>query len=876
MIAVATTVGLWVVLSPVPFGAAQKNFGGNIALAYGSVETFASLRCIPAQGATTTPEQRANCEKAIVEKNAKTANNIFSWAWDKTFGNMFNLAFGVIGKIFFLAAYFISFIAGIIVSLQAWLLGIVLELNTDIVNGPVVQLGYKMSSALFNVFSLIALVMIAIATIVRYTPYGAKALLPKFLAAILLVNFGLPLTGQIIKFNDTLASYFINQISPAGGNSFHNFAMALSGSFQPQKANLTSLSDEQMGTTNATAVGAELNDSGGGSAVAGLLQSTGSLVFSILGSLLIIVILATINCLFLIRYVALGILLVLFPLAMIGFILPMFRSQWGEWWSKFLKYSFFAPLCVFFLWLGIKVIEALATTNIWAPAGAAAGLAGALGALATTASFFLQMIVSLAIIAAGIFAAQKVGVYGSQGAVAAVQGARRGVQSWAKKGVADKGKEYWGKATAQAARVKQRLTTLPAVTAVQTAARGGTKTEAAMAAQKARVEAVPAAGPKPEDQPPPAAAAAQPSSPPPPSASPAGAAARPKVIPIAPAQPVRIAAESLPQLQPAAHAPASQPQVMGTAPVGLGGETSASPFQRGFAEGVPAGTPPAVAEPEEAAISPEIQEAMKGARAAKSALEAAAAKRDRIRGEKSIGFGGAEQKAGRLQRAEAEVARVQATLAAAEARLLREKAEVKQRQEQRAADALAAARLAKTREELAAVSGRGRAVAVGSGLGRVAYLGSHPVEAHRAARDRVAGWTEGWYNSESKSKQRAARLTAGVAGVAAGAAAAGGVLAKGAARTAWGLTKGIVGAAVTGALSYQQYSTTPKIWRCQKCPQETYSPKRPVYCANRSCEFGRARAPRPNQAEFAAWKERRKDNFYTTGTLSPQELAATA
>jgi len=110
-----------------------------------------------------------------------------------------DIAYGVIGKIVFGLSYLAASIAGIFVAVEAWILSIILGLNTQIVNSPPVQLGFPVVLQIANLAFVLGIIVIAIATILRLERYGIKQILWKLLVMAVLVNFGLVICAPILN-----------------------------------------------------------------------------------------------------------------------------------------------------------------------------------------------------------------------------------------------------------------------------------------------------------------------------------------------------------------------------------------------------------------------------------------------------------------------------------------------------------------------------------------------------------------------------------------------------------------------------------------------------------------------------------------------------
>ena len=152
-----------------------------------------------------------------------------------------------------------------------------------------------------------------------------------------------------------------------------------------------------------------------------------------------------------IRLIILWILLILAPLAWLLSILPNTAHLFRQWWNTFLKWAFFAPIYMFFVYLAIKAAEAGSFTSIiqaeMENVVNAAGWKETLwSTLMSSPSLFLQFLVIIGLLFGGLIAAQKMGVYGAQGAIGIARGTGKGVAKWtgrrAQIKMAPKVKEY--------------------------------------------------------------------------------------------------------------------------------------------------------------------------------------------------------------------------------------------------------------------------------------------------------------------------------------------------------------------------------------------------------------------------------------------------
>ena len=106
-----------------------------------------------------------------------------------------NVIAGILGApiafILFVLSYLLATFFGFLIAVEAWAMQIILQLNVGIVNTAIVQTGFGISLAIANLGFVFAIVVIAIATIIRYESYGLRQTLWRLIVAAILVNFSL-------------------------------------------------------------------------------------------------------------------------------------------------------------------------------------------------------------------------------------------------------------------------------------------------------------------------------------------------------------------------------------------------------------------------------------------------------------------------------------------------------------------------------------------------------------------------------------------------------------------------------------------------------------------------------------------------------------
>ncbi|MEK7568456.1 MAG: type IV secretion system protein, partial [Patescibacteria group bacterium] len=164
--------------------------------------------------------------------------------------------------------------------------------------------------------------------------------------AALLVNFSLVIAGGFIEFSHIFANFFINEATPTIGgtnNGMLAFAENLTNSLAPQKL---------LQVKDVKELGVILKKVPGDAAII-IISVVFIFVFTFLSALVFL----AIAIMLLIRFVALGILLILAPIVWLFWIFPATKHLWNQWWEKFLRWTFFAPVMLFFLYLVIKTTE---------------------------------------------------------------------------------------------------------------------------------------------------------------------------------------------------------------------------------------------------------------------------------------------------------------------------------------------------------------------------------------------------------------------------------------------------------------------------------------------------------------------------------------
>ncbi|HUC02237.1 MAG TPA: hypothetical protein VMA75_05090 [Candidatus Paceibacterota bacterium] len=343
--------------------------------------------------------------------------------------------------------YLIATIFGIFIALEGWCIGVIMNINANVLNTPFVQTGFSVSLAVANLAFVLGIIVIALATILRNNTYGVKQLLWKLVVMAILVNFGLVIMSPIFAIGNSFTQYFMNCINPTAGGcsgagsgitSFVHFGETFATAFAPQ---------------NAWQIGDISNASGNGlqgAFTAGQNNGITAMIVPILGigfiaidMALIFLVLLCFIVLMMIRYLYIAILAILLPFAWASWVFPSFDSHWKKWWNEFLRWTFFAPIVLFFIYLAILTMQSGGVfsmqnlTNTYGPNAAGSTALSAIsqfaaGAITPVIMSFLFEIIIGGLIVGGMIAANSMGIKmaGTMTNFAEKQGKKAGSWAW--------------------------------------------------------------------------------------------------------------------------------------------------------------------------------------------------------------------------------------------------------------------------------------------------------------------------------------------------------------------------------------------------------------------------------------------------------------
>lgn len=303
----------------------------------------------------------------------------------------------VIGTIVSYINEFIYFVtSSVIAPTMEALLGI--RTYTDAF-ASVILPGWEVLRNISNIFFIVVMLIIALATLFRVQNYQYKNLLISLILAALLVNFSLVIAQGVLGIAETVQDQFLpvtDAKDPTHGTS-HNVIATLANALMRDP--IKSFNDLKQTNTSLT------------SSLSSITLPIFYLILAVAGFITMLSLLVFI----LIRIVALWILLMLSPIAYVAGVLPLTKNYRGQWWREFIKYAFFVAIIGFFL--NIAALMAQKGQEVFKAIGADTSKLGSLE------TFILQVGTNLMLIVfifAGLKAASSMGVYGAKAVTDAV------------------------------------------------------------------------------------------------------------------------------------------------------------------------------------------------------------------------------------------------------------------------------------------------------------------------------------------------------------------------------------------------------------------------------------------------------------------------
>ncbi|MEX1014471.1 MAG: hypothetical protein WDZ80_04905 [Candidatus Paceibacterota bacterium] len=341
-----------------------------------------------------------------LEVFAQEGGGWFGFSWADAMGSIFRW----LGYMFNAISGFFLWVAGALVDFT-------LTLNINrLTNNELVTVGWEISRDVANLGFVLVIIVIAFATIFRFKDYQAKTALKNLIIAAILVNFSLAIAGAVIDFSHVITNFFLQ--NRLGFTNSYELSGTMATAFGPQRL----LLDGGEAINPNTDAGGALS----GASTAAVLSITG-MIFSVVFTSLTALGFLALAILLLIRFVFISFLLIIAPISWLLFAVPQWKGLFQKWWDNFIKWCFFAPIMMFFIYLIVLSAEEL--SNFPIDLGSGFG-----GALETIVSQGAQMVVMLGLLIGGMMASLSMATETSEMGKQMATKAKKTTQKWAKKG----------------------------------------------------------------------------------------------------------------------------------------------------------------------------------------------------------------------------------------------------------------------------------------------------------------------------------------------------------------------------------------------------------------------------------------------------------
>ena len=139
--------------------------------------------------------------------------------------------------VFRTVTYFFNFLGGILFTLAGMLVNLMLDLNLSVLedSNTLVHVGWQLVRDIANLGFVLVIIIIAFATILRFEQYGVTKLLPKLIAAAIIVNFSFAIAAVFINFTHVLTNFFAERALSSSTLGPLDLSTSLSNAFGPQR-----------------------------------------------------------------------------------------------------------------------------------------------------------------------------------------------------------------------------------------------------------------------------------------------------------------------------------------------------------------------------------------------------------------------------------------------------------------------------------------------------------------------------------------------------------------------------------------------------------------------------------------------------------------
>ncbi len=309
---------------------------------------------------------------------------------------------------------FLLFISFGLISLFSYLIDFSISIGKNVIALPIIQTGSQTMIGFANLGFVFAIIAIAFATIFRVQSYSMKQTLWKLIVAALLINFSLTIAGAFISVSNIFTDFFLQSLERK------SLADGLMGVLNPQGL-------VKVGDTSFLSLVSLVN----------FFKYMASLFFVIVFNFIIILTFFALFIMLLIRVITLGVLLVVMPIVWLLWIFPGTQKYWSEWWSNFIRWTFFAPIVLFFIVLVVssgKQLQEIRKISSFDQQQNVKIEKTFEGTMTLNPDFFdhiTQIIITTGLLLGGLFAANKMGITFASTAMGWAQNSGKMFGGWA-------------------------------------------------------------------------------------------------------------------------------------------------------------------------------------------------------------------------------------------------------------------------------------------------------------------------------------------------------------------------------------------------------------------------------------------------------------
>ncbi len=285
----------------------------------------------------------------------------------------------------------------------------------------IINVGWVAIRDMSNILFIFMLLYLAIATILQLDEHGVKHGLSRLIVGAVLINFSLFFVKIPIDISNILAIEIYDKINPLDGSGFKMGDAILSSlNFQNVYGAQTSSSSWGSDTIEAAQAFAQTN------------APTTTFIMAMIMIAAIIFIFIAVIIIFIKRLVTLMMLMIFSPLAFAGIAIPNHSISHeidSKFWGTLLRESFFAPVFMFIMYLGLMILNSDGFKVSVFGLGGSNGGSSFFGGVISTGTIINYVVVIFIFIFA-LTVSEVMGVKGAEGAIKAFDGMRGYASGW--------------------------------------------------------------------------------------------------------------------------------------------------------------------------------------------------------------------------------------------------------------------------------------------------------------------------------------------------------------------------------------------------------------------------------------------------------------